>query len=392
MPSGRHARVIVDAPPAEHRHVAAENLHPAAARAATLAGRAGSSGAAPTGRRRKPAPAGADPAPATGRTVEPAPGGGRHRCAGAPDGGDTHPSTPGSGRRRKSASAEDATGAPTLAIVRDAPAPVVVELGASRLARPVRRAHRRRRTVPAGVPAALVGAAAVATATTGALSSTPANIALGAHSTDLARASALGLKGPSVSQDVTIRPASDPVSQRAERASRERARQALRTRTATAAREKTAADALAKAERLAKDRTARIALLARSFTLPVSGYHLTAGFGDGGSLWRHGHTGQDFACPTGTPIRAIAAGTITFAGWDGSYGYKTVERLDDGTELWYAHQSRQLIRSGRVDPGDIIGKVGSTGNSTGPHVHLEVRVKGVPVDPMTWLRARGLHP
>ncbi len=128
--------------------------------------------------------------------------------------------------------------------------------------------------------------------------------------------------------------------------------------------------------------------------LPVSGYQLTAHFGAGGSMWSSDHTGLDFAAPSGTPLRAIDGGTVTFVGYDGAYGNKTVLTLEDGTELWYCHQSTQSVSVGQeVAAGDVIGTVGSTGNSTGPHLHLEVRpAGGSPVDPMDWLIAEGLTP
>ncbi|MFE7121671.1 M23 family metallopeptidase, partial [Streptomyces sp. NPDC057654] len=128
-----------------------------------------------------------------------------------------------------------------------------------------------------------------------------------------------------------------------------------------------------------------------SYTLPVGSYTLTAGFGQSGDMWSANHTGQDFAAPTGTPIKAVHGGAITQAGWAGSYGYRTVLTLDDGTELWFCHQSSIAVNSGKVRTGDVIGRVGATGNVTGPHLHLEVRPGGgAPVDPMTWLRDHGL--
>jgi murein DD-endopeptidase MepM/ murein hydrolase activator NlpD len=131
-----------------------------------------------------------------------------------------------------------------------------------------------------------------------------------------------------------------------------------------------------------------------AFVLPVVGYRLTGRFGDRSSLWSSVHTGLDFAAPSGTPIRAVAAGRVVSTGYDGPYGLKTVVRLADGTELWFCHQSVVRVQVGeRVRVGQVIGDIGSTGNVTGPHLHLEVHpVGGDPVDPLTWLRARRLRP
>ncbi|MFC8422265.1 M23 family metallopeptidase [Streptomyces sp. NPDC057236] len=182
---------------------------------------------------------------------------------------------------------------------------------------------------------------------------------------------------------------------------------------AVAAAEKQAAEAAAKAEKEAKAKAEaakkkaeeeaakkaeaeRLAELAKQYTLPTSSYTLSSTFGQAGAYWSSGyHTGLDFAAPTGTLIKAVHTGTITSAGWDGSYGYKTVLTLDDGTEIWYAHQSSISVSVGqKVNTGDVIGRVGSTGNSTGAHLHLEVHSggSGSGIDPMAWLQGKGLTP
>lgn len=138
----------------------------------------------------------------------------------------------------------------------------------------------------------------------------------------------------------------------------------------------------AEAERLAK--------LAASYVAPLSNYTLTSSFGESGDMWAAGHTGQDFAASTGTPVKAVHGGTITEAGWAGSYGYRIVLTLEDGTEIWYCHLSSIIQSSGEVTTADVIGRVGATGNVTGPHLHLEVRPGGGDaVDPLAWLRNNG---
>ncbi|TQE26221.1 M23 family metallopeptidase [Streptomyces ipomoeae] len=143
-----------------------------------------------------------------------------------------------------------------------------------------------------------------------------------------------------------------------------------------------------------KKEAERLAELAKQYALPTSSYTITSTFGQAGSYWSSGyHTGLDFAAPTGTLIKAVHSGTITQAGWDGSYGYKTVLTLDDGTELWYAHQSSIGVSVGqKVATGDVIGRVGATGNVTGAHLHLEVHPGGAAsgIDPAAWLRSKGL--
>jgi murein DD-endopeptidase MepM/ murein hydrolase activator NlpD len=132
-----------------------------------------------------------------------------------------------------------------------------------------------------------------------------------------------------------------------------------------------------------------------AWQLPVAAgdYVLTARFGDYG-IWAGMHTGLDFAAPEGTPIHAVANGTITFVGWDGAYGNKTIETLPNGTEIWYCHQSAQSVKVGdTVLAGQPIGNIGSTGHTTGPHLHLEVRPGGGdPVDPYQALIFHGVQP
>ncbi|MFF1639264.1 M23 family metallopeptidase [Streptomyces sp. NPDC058246] len=160
---------------------------------------------------------------------------------------------------------------------------------------------------------------------------------------------------------------------------------------AKAAAAKTKADEAAKKAAEAK----RLAELAKSYSLPTSSYTLTSRFGEAGSMWSSGyHTGLDFAAPTGTLIKAIHSATVTEAGWAGAYGYRTILTLDDGTELWFCHQSSISVSVGqKVATGDVIGRVGATGNVTGPHLHLEVHPGGGDaIDPMAWLRSKGLNP
>ena len=146
---------------------------------------------------------------------------------------------------------------------------------------------------------------------------------------------------------------------------------------------------------LGKAAEARASEIAKNqWHLPTTGYRLTARFGMGGGLWSSSHTGLDFATDSGTPIVAIANGVITEAGYDGSYGNKTVMTLEDGTEIWYCHQTSIDVEVGEtVTGGHQIGSVGTTGNSTGPHLHLEVRPGGGdPVDPYQALVFHGVTP
>jgi peptidoglycan hydrolase-like protein with peptidoglycan-binding domain len=121
-----------------------------------------------------------------------------------------------------------------------------------------------------------------------------------------------------------------------------------------------------------------------SFALPVSA-PVADRFGPRGSRF---HAGIDFPAASGTPVRAARSGRVAFAGWDGGgYGKLVLIAHRGGAYTWYAHLSRISVARGRhVVTGSRIGAVGSTGSSTGPHLHFEVRVRGAAVDPLTALR------
>jgi len=118
---------------------------------------------------------------------------------------------------------------------------------------------------------------------------------------------------------------------------------------------------------------------------PVQG-RVTSRFGHRSSIRSGTHTGTDIACPQGTPIKAVASGTVTFAEWNGSYGKLIKVSHGNGVETWYAHCSELFGTVGQqVNAGDIIASVGSTGNSTGNHLHLEVRLNGRALNPQNYL-------
>jgi hypothetical protein len=121
---------------------------------------------------------------------------------------------------------------------------------------------------------------------------------------------------------------------------------------------------------------------------PVPGSYRITGQFLGGFRSSGGHSGMDFAAPYGTLVRAVVPGRVIFSGWSGGYGNLVKVQHDDGTVGFYAHHSRNAVRPGmRVQRGMTLGYVGSTGNSTGPHSHFEVRRNGKPVDPRQWLNS-----
>ncbi|MEU4198463.1 M23 family metallopeptidase [Streptomyces sp. NPDC026294] len=131
------------------------------------------------------------------------------------------------------------------------------------------------------------------------------------------------------------------------------------------------------------------------WTRPVEHYVLSAGFGGSGRRWAHGHTGQDFAVPVGTLVRSVGWGRVARLTCGDGFGISLV--VQHGTDVFsqYAHLSAALARPGqRVRPGQQIALSGTTGNSTGPHLHFEVRRTprmGSGVDPVPWLASRGVR-
>lgn len=119
------------------------------------------------------------------------------------------------------------------------------------------------------------------------------------------------------------------------------------------------------------------------FIWPVTGATMTSPFGP---RWGSTHAGIDLAMPTGTPIRAAAGGLVIWCGWMSGYGYLVMIDHRNGLVTLYAHQSRVGVGCNQeVSQGQTIGYVGSTGISTGPHVHFEVRLRGTAVDPLGYL-------
>ena len=105
-----------------------------------------------------------------------------------------------------------------------------------------------------------------------------------------------------------------------------------------------------------------------------------------GMRWGRMHEGLDIGCGNGTPNRAAAAGTVIYSGWLGGYGYLVVVDHGNGLSTAYAHASTLVVSVGQsVAQGETVSLIGSTGNSTGPHLHFEVRLNGSAVDPLLYV-------
>ncbi|MFD3517819.1 M23 family metallopeptidase [Streptomyces sp. NPDC058657] len=138
---------------------------------------------------------------------------------------------------------------------------------------------------------------------------------------------------------------------------------------------------------------------AKRWAKPVQRYALSATYGKGGGMWARKHSGQDFAVPVGTKVKAVGAGTVVKAGPNGggdgpAYGNAIVVRHADRTYSQYAHLSRIQVRVGqKVAAGQRIALSGNTGNSSGPHLHFEIRTTpnyGSAINPVAYLRSVGV--
>lgn len=119
--------------------------------------------------------------------------------------------------------------------------------------------------------------------------------------------------------------------------------------------------------------------------LPVTG-RISSRYASVSRLRVSTHTGLDIAATKGTPIYVVADGTVISAGWSGSYGYLVKVDHGNNVETWYAHTSKMYVKAGDVvSAGDMIAAVGSSGNSTGPHLHFEIRINGEHVNPQSYI-------
>lgn len=156
----------------------------------------------------------------------------------------------------------------------------------------------------------------------------------------------------------------------------------------------------AKAKAAKKTAKKKPAKKAPAWVKPVTKYTLTASFAQGGAMWSAKHSGQDFAVPIGTQVKAAGAGVVVKAGPNGggdgpAYGNAIVIKHNNGKYSQYAHLSKINVNVGaKVKTGQNIAKSGNTGNSSGPHLHFEIRTTpnyGSALNPMAFLRSAGVN-
>ncbi|MFD8016063.1 M23 family metallopeptidase [Streptomyces sp. NPDC058955] len=177
------------------------------------------------------------------------------------------------------------------------------------------------------------------------------------------------------------------------------AKAAAQAKAATAKAAKAAKAAQVKAAAAKAAAKPAAAKKAKGWVKPVTSYTLTASYNQGGAMWSHKHSGQDFAVPVGTPVKAAGPGTVVKAGPNGggdgpAYGNAIVVKHANGTYSQYAHLSKIQVHVGqKVGAGQKIALSGNTGNSSGPHLHFEIRTTpnyGSAVNPAAFLRTHGV--
>lgn len=131
-----------------------------------------------------------------------------------------------------------------------------------------------------------------------------------------------------------------------------------------------------------------------SLVWPATCKTITQRYGNKNARYVRGyHTGIDMGCMAGSPIYAAHDGTVSFSGWNGAYGNEVRVKANDSFETSYHHMSKIAVRKGEnVSAGKVIGYIGSTGMSTGPHLHFEVRLNGKDVDPAPYLSGSSVVP
>lgn len=138
-------------------------------------------------------------------------------------------------------------------------------------------------------------------------------------------------------------------------------------------------------ERIQEEKNTPVINEVRLAVIPVNG-SISSRFGVSSRIRSSTHTGLDIACASGTDIKVVADGTVTSVTSGGAYGNLLKVSHGNGVETWYAHCSKIYVKQGQaVKAGDVVAAVGSTGNSTGPHLHLEIRIDGTAVNPQNYL-------
>ncbi|MEV6395861.1 M23 family metallopeptidase [Streptomyces sp. NPDC051907] len=196
-------------------------------------------------------------------------------------------------------------------------------------------------------------------------------------------------------QTVAVDSLADEIADQAEVQRLEADRAAAKAKAEAEA--KRQAEARVKEAREAKERADREAERKRllSFTAPVAGSYVSTAYQAGGAAWSSGsHTGVDFHAASGSSVVSVGMGTVVEAGWGGAYGNNVVIKMHDGTYTQYGHLSSIGVSVGQdVTPGQQIGLSGSTGNSSGPHLHFEARSTaeyGSDINPVSYLRSHGV--